>query len=147
MTVMADPEPVDTVAPWTIKSVATATRNAAIQAARRENLTVGQWLEKRIAEWEGAGSPVLAPVAPAAPAPSPADTAALIQAAAAMTQAALAVAAAGDVVTPTFVKSTVATARKAQALVKGGKSGSSTPAAIEAVPAMPAIEAPAEGAG
>jgi len=55
---MDDREPVDTIAPWTIKAVAKATRDAVTNAARREGLTVGQWLERRVAEWEGAGSPV-----------------------------------------------------------------------------------------
>ena len=35
-----------------------ATRDAVTVAARREGLTVGQWLERRVAEWEGQGSPV-----------------------------------------------------------------------------------------
>jgi hypothetical protein len=42
---------VDSIAPWTIKAVATETRNAAISAARQEGLTVGQWLERRVREW------------------------------------------------------------------------------------------------
>jgi hypothetical protein len=55
---MSETDPVDTVAPWTIKAVPTATRDAVTKAARREGLTVGQWLERRVNEWEGAGSPV-----------------------------------------------------------------------------------------
>jgi hypothetical protein len=43
------------VAPWTIKAVRTETRNA---AARREGLTVGQWLERRVNEWLADGGPV-----------------------------------------------------------------------------------------
>jgi hypothetical protein len=43
--------PVDTVAPWTIKSVPTEIRNLAISAARKEGLTVSQWLERRVREW------------------------------------------------------------------------------------------------
>ena len=40
--------------------------DAVTNAARREGLTVGQWLERRVTEWEGAGSPM--PVSsPAAP--------------------------------------------------------------------------------
>jgi hypothetical protein len=39
--------------------VPTATRDAVTKAARREGLTVGQWLERRVNEWEGAGSPVV----------------------------------------------------------------------------------------
>jgi hypothetical protein len=51
-------EPVDTVGPWSLKAVPTQTRQAVIAAARRENLTVGQWLELRVREWTEAGSPV-----------------------------------------------------------------------------------------
>lgn len=58
---------VDKVGPWTIKAVATATRDAVTNAARREGLTVGQWLERRVAEWERAGSPVQV----ASPSPAP----------------------------------------------------------------------------
>jgi len=46
----------DTAAPWTFESVATRIYEAATKAARREGLTVGQWLERRVAEWEGEGS-------------------------------------------------------------------------------------------
>jgi hypothetical protein len=55
---MSETDPVDSVGPWTIKAVAKATRDAVTNAARREGLTVGQWLERRVAEWEDAGSPV-----------------------------------------------------------------------------------------
>jgi hypothetical protein len=58
---MNEPDPVDTVAPWTIKAVATKTREAVTNAARREGLTVGQWLERRVAEWEAEGSPIAVP--------------------------------------------------------------------------------------
>jgi hypothetical protein len=51
-------EPVDTVGPWTLKAVPTQTRQAVVRAAQRENLTVGQWLERRVREWTEAGSPV-----------------------------------------------------------------------------------------
>ncbi len=51
-------DPVDTAAPWTIKSLSVRTREAIVAAARREGLTVGQWLERRVAEWEADGSPV-----------------------------------------------------------------------------------------
>jgi hypothetical protein len=55
---MSETDPVDSVGPWTIKAVAKATRDAVTNAARREGLTVGQWLERRVAEWEAAGGPV-----------------------------------------------------------------------------------------
>jgi len=38
----------DAVKPWTIKSIASEARDLAIMAARREQLTVGQWLERLI---------------------------------------------------------------------------------------------------
>jgi hypothetical protein len=66
--------------PWTIKSVSARTQNTITAAARRENLTVGQWVEKRVDEWEASGSP--APVG----APNLTDLAALIAAAGAMAQ-------------------------------------------------------------
>ena len=60
-------EPVDAVAPWTIKAVATRTRDTVTAAARKEGLTVGQWLERRVSEWEGQGSPVPVPGPPVNP--------------------------------------------------------------------------------
>lgn len=50
-------EPVDLMKPWTVKSLSTRVIEGIAAAARRENLTVGQWVEKRYAEWEGQGSP------------------------------------------------------------------------------------------
>lgn len=50
-------EPVDLMKPWTIKSIPTRVIEGINAAARRDNLTVGQWVEKRYNEWEGAGSP------------------------------------------------------------------------------------------
>ena len=55
------PEPLDTMVPWTIRAVPTATRDAITKAARLEDLTVGQWLEKRVAEWLADGSPTALP--------------------------------------------------------------------------------------
>lgn len=69
--------PTDIAAPWTIKSVATETRRAVTDAARREGLTVGQWLEKRVREWMEAGSPV--PVTVTLPVASPEAKAQLVQ--------------------------------------------------------------------
>ena len=43
-------DPVDTVGPWTIKSVAKATYDLVTNAARREGLTVGQLLERHVVE-------------------------------------------------------------------------------------------------
>ena len=44
-----DEELIDAVGPWTIKSVSVETRNKVTIAARKEGLTVGQWLERRVA--------------------------------------------------------------------------------------------------
>ena len=42
---------IDAVEPWTIKGVPTETRKRVIAGARKEGLTVGQWLECRFNEW------------------------------------------------------------------------------------------------
>ena len=74
-----------TAAPWTIKSLSVRTREAIVAAARREGLTVGQWLERRVAEWEADGSPL--PVA-SSPAPNLGELAQVMQAARALADAA-----------------------------------------------------------
>jgi hypothetical protein len=56
---MSGDAPIDTVGPWTLKAVPTQTRQAVIRAAQRENLTVGQWLERRVREWTEEGSAVV----------------------------------------------------------------------------------------
>lgn len=81
---MSDP-PVDTVAPWTIKSVGTATRLAVTEAARKEGITVGQWLDKRVAEWLADGAPVH--VAGSSPAANPVGPAAALEMLANMSRA------------------------------------------------------------
>ena len=48
---------VDGASPWTIKSMSIQARLAVITAARKEGITVGQWLERRVAEWLVDGSP------------------------------------------------------------------------------------------
>lgn len=53
----------DTVKPWTIKSISTQARDQAIAAARLEDLTVGQWLERRINEWTNTAPGAVATVA------------------------------------------------------------------------------------
>lgn len=86
---MSDRDPVDAAAPWTIKSVSIATREAVTKAARRENLTVGQWLERRVAEWEGDGSPMpVSSIPPSGPVPNLGDLAQAWQAARALGEAA-----------------------------------------------------------
>jgi hypothetical protein len=62
-------KPVDIMGPWTIKAVPTETRNKVIIAARKEGLTVGQWIERRVNEWLVDGGPVrIASNLPAPPA-------------------------------------------------------------------------------
>jgi hypothetical protein len=58
MTDVDEHQAVDSMAPWTIKSVSTKTRETITQAAKKEGRTVGQWLDKRISEWRGDGSPI-----------------------------------------------------------------------------------------
>ena len=38
----------DRVKPWTVKGIAREARNAAIAAAEREGLTIGEWLSRVI---------------------------------------------------------------------------------------------------
>ncbi len=110
-------DPVDSVGPWTIKAVATKTREAVTNAARREGLTVGQWLERRVREWEEGGGPVH--VQPGAQA-SVADALAVMQARAASTQASAALVQAvaslaqqAGGISPGLMKETDMTARRA----------------------------------
>ena len=42
------PETTDRVKPWTIKGIPPEERNAAIAAAEREGLTIGEWLTRAI---------------------------------------------------------------------------------------------------
>ena len=42
---------IDVMEPWIIKGVTTETREQVIAAARKDGLTVGQWLERRVNEW------------------------------------------------------------------------------------------------
>jgi hypothetical protein len=70
---MAEPAaPADDMAPWTVKSLPTRTRTMISTAARREGVTVGQWIERRVDDWEAEGGPVRValPEQPAAPAPT-----------------------------------------------------------------------------
>ena len=112
---MSDRDPVDTAAPWTIKSVPTATRDAVTKAAKQEGLTVGQWLERRVAEWLADGSPMPVPAAAGAPIGA-ANLGELAQ----LTQAALAAAsAAGVPVPPRFAREAMQTARQAMKQTRG----------------------------
>lgn len=82
---MDEHQAVDSMGPWTIKSVSTKTRETITLAARKEGLTVGQWLDKRVSEWIEDGSPVH--VEPAAPS-NLADIAQLMEATQRLAQAA-----------------------------------------------------------
>src|SRR3954468_14029867 len=73
---MDEPDPIDRAAPWTIKLISIATRNTITAASRREGLTVGQWLERRVRGGEGEGSPRQV----AGPAPPPINLGELAQA-------------------------------------------------------------------
>jgi hypothetical protein len=53
-------DPIDKMQPWTIKSMSTEARDMAVIAARREGLTVGQWLERVIREAASDQSAVVA---------------------------------------------------------------------------------------
>ena len=76
---MSDSESLDSIAPWTIKAISSKTREVATTAARKEGITVGQWLEKRVSEWLEAGSPISIPLAPATAPQAPAGLAELAQ--------------------------------------------------------------------
>lgn len=106
-------DPVDSVAPWTIKAVSTATRDAVTAAARREGLTVGQWLERRVAEWEGQGSPVPMQALPAGAPAGLGDVAQAMNAARALAEAA------GVKVPPAMAREGLALVRQATRQLRG----------------------------
>jgi hypothetical protein len=57
---------IDPVRPWTIRAVSVEARDMAIGAARKDQQSVGQWLERRIREWcsgDGRAVPAVAPSA------------------------------------------------------------------------------------
>jgi len=58
ITEMSD-EQIDTIVPWTIKAIPVEIKDRAIAAARSENVTVGQWLTRRIEEWLADGGPTV----------------------------------------------------------------------------------------
>jgi hypothetical protein len=43
----------DTITPWTIKAFPTDARRRIVRAAEIQGVTVGQWIEQRLEEWEG----------------------------------------------------------------------------------------------
>jgi hypothetical protein len=78
----------DAISPWTIKAVSKTTRDAITLAARKEGFTVGQWLDKRVAEWVSDGRPIhVEPSSPSAPS-SLADLAKLMDSARSLAEAA-----------------------------------------------------------
>lgn len=78
----------DAISPWTIKAVSKTTRDAITLAARKDGLTVGQWLDKRVAEWVSDGRPThVEPSSPSAPS-SLADLAKLMDSARSLAEAA-----------------------------------------------------------
>ena len=48
----------DPIRPWTIRAVSVEARDLAIGAARKEGVSVGQWLERRIRSWVETDAPV-----------------------------------------------------------------------------------------
>jgi hypothetical protein len=67
-TVSDDAEPLagqlDPIRPWTIRAVSVEARDLAIGAARKEGVSVGQWLERRIRSWVETDAPVSGAVSP-----------------------------------------------------------------------------------
>lgn len=49
----------DLIAPWTIKSFSTEMRDALTREARKEGLTVGQWMERAARRFINEGQPVV----------------------------------------------------------------------------------------
>ncbi len=110
---MSDGGTVDTIIPWTIKAISKAARDVATDAARRDGLTVGQWLEKAIIGYLDAGSPVV--VVSSSP-PAPVDLVGLAAAMQAMKDVS---AAAGVQVPPQLAKDSQAAVRVALRQAKG----------------------------
>lgn len=78
----------DAISPWTIKAVSKTTRDAITLAARKDGLTVGQWLDKRVAEWVSDGRPThVEPSSPSVPS-NLADLAKLMDSARSLAEAA-----------------------------------------------------------
>jgi hypothetical protein len=67
-TVSDDAEPLagqlDPIRPWTIRAVSVEARDLAIGAARKEGVSVGQWLERRIRSWVETDAPVSGAASP-----------------------------------------------------------------------------------
>ena len=104
---------VDLSGPWTIKSVPTKTRLAVIEAARKEGLTAGQWLERRVSEWLADGSPVPVAAPAATPPQGLAELAQVMEAARALADAA------GVKVSPGLARESLALVRQATRAARG----------------------------
>lgn len=99
---------------WTVASVSTKARRTAARLARRESLTVGRWLEQRVAKWEAEGSPMtVSSPAPGGPAPNLGDLAQAWQAARALADAA------GIPVPPHIARNALAAVQQATRQVRG----------------------------
>ncbi len=57
----------DPVRPWTIRAVSVEARDLAIGAARKDGVSVGQWLERRIRAWAATDAPAASEAANAGP--------------------------------------------------------------------------------
>lgn len=106
-------DPVDAIGPWTIKAVPTRTRLAVTDAARKEGLTVGQWLERRVNEWLSDGSPTPVATAPASLPQGLADLAQAMDSARALADAA------GVRVPPALAKEALALVRQVTRAARG----------------------------
>jgi hypothetical protein len=105
---------IDVSGPWTIKSVPTKTRLAVTEAARKEGVTVGQWLERRVNAWLADGSPTPVGAAPGASSPhNLAELAQAMDAARAMAEAA------GVKVPPALARESLALVRQATRAARG----------------------------
>lgn len=104
---------VDVSGPWTIKSVPTRTRIAVTEAARKEGVTVGQWLERRVNEWLADGSPTSVAVPASTSSHSLADLAQAMGAARALADAA------GVKVPPSLARESLSLVRQATRAARG----------------------------
>ena len=57
----------DPIRPWTIRAVSVEARDLAIGAARKEGVSVGQWLERRIRAWAETDPPASGAASPGTP--------------------------------------------------------------------------------
>ena len=71
------------IRPWTLKNVPEESRSAAIMAAQRANLTIGEWVARKLLEAAQedaqASRELVAPASPPVAEPAPSSTPALSQ--------------------------------------------------------------------